>query len=271
VATDKEVGVAGGSTEGGRSVTSRVAAILMAFRSGSAHSLTELARLTGLPVSTTHRLVGELASRRILERTADGDYRIGLPLRMIGAPRAPQGPPVLERAAEVMSDLARATGTVVRLGVLHGPRVAVAQTRRDGALVRGFAGEPVPAHATALGRALLAFSAPAVVEQVIAAGLAASTPFTLTTPEDLRRALQVTRLTRIAVCRGDHEAGRYAVAVPVFGTGGAVLAALELSVPDLRAGLERARGALVVAAGSLTRDLATSLPPVQPRPDAAAV
>jgi DNA-binding IclR family transcriptional regulator len=252
--------VAGGSTENGRSVASRVVAILMAYRSGSVHSLTELARLTGLPVSTTHRLVGELASRRLLERTADGHYRIGLPLRMIAAPLASPGPPLLERAAAVMQDLARITETVVRLGVLDGPRVAVAESRPGAAPVRGFTAEPVPAHATALGHALLAFSPPAVVEQVVCAGLTACTPFTVTTPELLRRALAVTRLTRVAVCRGEHEAGRCAVAVPVFGTGGAVLAALEVGIPDLRAGLERARGALVVAAGSLSRELATAAP-----------
>jgi hypothetical protein len=45
--TDREVGMAGGAIESGRSVASRVAAILMAFRSGGTHSLTELAALAG--------------------------------------------------------------------------------------------------------------------------------------------------------------------------------------------------------------------------------
>jgi IclR helix-turn-helix domain len=55
---------AGGAAESGRSVTSKVTAILMVFSRGSAYSLTELAQPTGLPVSTTHRLAGELAARR---------------------------------------------------------------------------------------------------------------------------------------------------------------------------------------------------------------
>ena len=77
--------MAGGSLESGRSVTSKVTAIILACSTGRSFSLTELARAVDLPMSTTHRLVGELVVRRVLERNADGDYRIGLPLRMIGA------------------------------------------------------------------------------------------------------------------------------------------------------------------------------------------
>ena len=61
--------MAGNSTESGRSVTSKITSILMTFTEGSVHSLTEIARLAGLPVSTAHRLTAELASWRLLERT----------------------------------------------------------------------------------------------------------------------------------------------------------------------------------------------------------
>ena len=76
--------MAGNSTESGRSVTSKITSILMTFTEGNEHSLTEIAQLAGLPISTAHRLTSELASWRLLERTEDGLYRAGLPLRMIG-------------------------------------------------------------------------------------------------------------------------------------------------------------------------------------------
>src|SRR4051812_16150470 len=101
---DEEVPVAGGATERGRSVVSRVTAILMAFRSGGTHSLTELAGLAELPVSTTHRLVGELVSRRVLERTDAGSYRVGLPPPVLGGGRGPQPPPGLDRALDAVAD-----------------------------------------------------------------------------------------------------------------------------------------------------------------------
>ena len=61
--------MAGNSAEPGRSVTSKVVAILLTFHDGNEHSLTEIARLTCLPVSTAHRLVTELAGWGVLERT----------------------------------------------------------------------------------------------------------------------------------------------------------------------------------------------------------
>ena len=97
-------------------MASRVTAILLAFHSGGTHSLTEIARVTGLPVSTTHRLLGELTSRRVLERTHDGDSRIGLPLRMIGEAREPDHASLLDSAATRWRTLPR----------LHVPRSASA-------------------------------------------------------------------------------------------------------------------------------------------------
>jgi IclR family transcriptional regulator, acetate operon repressor len=61
--------VAGNSREAGRSVTSKVVAILETFCHGSIYSLTEIAHHTELPISTVHRLATELASLGLLERT----------------------------------------------------------------------------------------------------------------------------------------------------------------------------------------------------------
>jgi DNA-binding IclR family transcriptional regulator len=254
--------MAGGAIESGRSVASRVAAILMAFSSGGTHSLTELAGLAGLPISTTHRLVGELVSRRVLERTEAGGYRVGLPLRMIGGISLPSSPPLLERTLEMIADVAAVTGTTVRVGVLDGSRLTVSVTAAGRTPADGFADDATPAHASALGRILLAFSPPEVVDEAIAAARqsAGSAPFS---SERLRRLLATTRLARVAVHRNG-TTGRSEVAVPVFGTGGSLLAGLEASTPDLKTGFEQIRGALLVAAGSLSRQLATAPPPEEP-------
>jgi DNA-binding IclR family transcriptional regulator len=254
--------MAGGGNVSGRSVASRVAAILTAFGSGGTHSLTELATVAGLPISTTHRLVGELVSRRVLERMEAGGYRAGLPLRMIGGIPHPSSPPLLERALEVIADVAGVTGTAVRLGMLDGHRLAVAATAAGRRLADGFVEDPTPAHASALGRILLAFSPPEVVDEAVAAAgsTAGSAPFT---SERLRRLLATARLARVAVHR-DGTTGRSQVAVPVFGTGGSLMAALEANAPDLTTGFEQIRGALLVAAGSLSRQLATAPPRAEP-------
>ena len=99
--------MAGNSTEPGQS------SYQQSFRN-SAHlhrlrvrSLTDIARLAGLPVSTAHRLAVELASWNLLERDEDGRYRVGLPLRGIGTSEW-QAPSLVERAACVLDDLSGA-------------------------------------------------------------------------------------------------------------------------------------------------------------------
>jgi DNA-binding IclR family transcriptional regulator len=103
---------------------------------------------------------------------------------------------------------------------------------------------------------LLAFSPPGVIDHVIAAGLPAFTPHTITSPDVLRRKLSVIRLTQIATSRNEFECGKAAIAMPVFYGGGRVAAAIELTVRDLRP-WKPAAGALSVACHSLSRQLAT--------------
>ena len=88
--------MAGGSTEWrGRSVISKVVALLDAFTAATPElTLGELAQRTGLPVSTTYRLVSELVDWGGLERVPGGGYRIGLRMWEIGAlaPRSESSP-----------------------------------------------------------------------------------------------------------------------------------------------------------------------------------
>ena len=248
--------MAGNSTDAGRSVTSKVIAILMTFRTGEAYSLTEIARLTGLPVSTAHRLSMELVEWGMLERTGEGQFRIGVQLHAI-ADRACTGVPNLhERARRVMEDLAVvASRAVVRLGVLHGPEALYLEKEPgDRPVPVAFGSDTVPLHATAMGRALLAFAPSGLLDAVIEHGLDRYTDYTTTEPDELRHALAVIRLTRVAVCRREYEREYCSAAVPVFGLGGRVVAALELNLRDGQ-DLRMVRPSLIVAGRALTREL----------------
>jgi DNA-binding IclR family transcriptional regulator len=116
----------------------------------------------------------------------------------------------------------------------------------------------LPTHPTAVGRALLAFAPTGVVEMTIMRGLRPYTQHTVTSPDRFRRALAVARLTRVAVTRWELEMGACGVAVPVFGAGGDVVAAIELTVRDLGKDLQPVLAALSIAARSLSRELAGS-------------
>jgi DNA-binding IclR family transcriptional regulator len=249
--------MAGNSADPGRSVTSKVVAILLTFTTGSTYSLTELARLAGLSVSTAYRLTTELVEWGVLKRADDGQYRVGTHLKVLCGRASCLPPTTYERATAVLEDLGAACGSAdVRLGVLADLEVAFIEKAAGSRTVSmSFEAASLPAHATAMGKAILAFSAPRLVDMVIARGLKRYTPHTLTTADDLRRCLSVTRLTRIAVARSELHPASTAVAAPVFAAGGEVVAALELHSRDLH-DLRLMRPPLIVAARSLSRELA---------------
>ena len=205
---------------GGRTVISKAVAILMTYLGGASHSLTEIAAVTGLPLSTAHRLLSDMVTCKLLERANNGEYRIGFPLRVIGA--AARGAADLEEHANlVLQDLSHILDADVRLGVLCDFEVAYIEKLADRRPISRFAqGRCLPVHATAMGKALLAFSPPEVVHLLLMRGLKAFTPYTVTAPERLRRTLAMARLSRLAVVRWEFEVGRSALAVP--GSAGAV-------------------------------------------------
>jgi len=249
--------VAGNSIEAGRTVTNKISSILLTFTRGGEHSLTEIAKLAGLPISTAHRLTIELASSRVLERTPDGLYRAGLSLRMIGAVNA-YPPTLTERAPYILEDLSEIAQCRARLGVLQDLQVAYIEKRPEVAAASSFTTRAtLPAHPTALGRVLLAFAPPCAVDRIIINGLPAYTQHTVTSTARFRHSLAVTRLTRVAVSRREFEADICGVAMPVFGPGGHIVAAIELAVGDLGDGFQRHLDALLIASRSLSRELSS--------------
>ena len=257
--------MAGNSIDAGRSVTSKLTAILMVFADDGVHTLTEIAGSAHLPTSTAHRLASELVAWRLLERTEERHYRIGLPLRIIASEYSESDvcsyTQTVMRALPMLDDLSRATRSEVRLGVLRGSQVLTLRPLPQRATGRmhaaGLLHGLLPAHAAAAGKVLLAFSPPAVLNRVIAAGLPAFTRHTITSPDVLRQSLSVIRLTQVATSRNELECGKAAIAMPIFYGGGRVAAAIELAVRDLNTEFKPAAGALSVACHSLSRQLAT--------------
>lgn len=251
--------MAGNSTEPGQSVTSRVAAVLLTFTDGNVYSLTEIARLTGLPVSTAHRLAVELAATDLLERDASGRYRVARSLSRLGAADWRE-PTLAERGPCVLDDLSEATQRVARLGVLAGTTVRYIEKRPHRPVTDFDAGARLPAHATAIGKALLAFSPTRITDGLIAKGLTRFTKNTITSPDLFRHNLTSIRRIGMAVSMEELQNGNGAVAMPVF-SGNRAIAALELQVEDLRTEPGTLTAALAMACGSLARELKAALPP----------
>jgi IclR family acetate operon transcriptional repressor len=73
--------MAGNSAEAGRTVSSKIAAILAVFTTGRTHSLSTVAGQAELPRSTAYRLLLDLVGSGLLERTECGGYQPGIGLR----------------------------------------------------------------------------------------------------------------------------------------------------------------------------------------------
>jgi len=249
--------MAGNSADPGRTVVSKIALILAAFTAGAEHTLSQLAYQTSLPVSTVHRLLRDLVASALLDRCEDGGYRVGWALRTLEVD--PGGPTLANRAPLVADDLAAALGTTARVGVLDALEIAYVEKAPGVVCGTSFPNTArLPLHATALGKALLAFLRPAVVRLVVADGLPGYTPRTVIRADQLQCALQQIRMRGFATSAGELDMS-CAVAVPVFHAAGGLIAGVEVQVGDLAGPtIARVLPSLLLAARGLSRELARS-------------
>ncbi len=211
----------------------RVLDVLDAFSSERPElTLSELSRRAGLPLSTTHRIVGELTSRGALERDAEGRYRVGLWLWEV-ASLAPHGMGLRATAMPFLEDLYEATHENVQLAVLDGPEVVYLEriSARGAVNVLSRVGGRLPAHATGVGLVLLANAPAETQEQVLARPLKRYTAKTIDSPARLRRVLADVRRDGFAISDGQIELIALSVAAPVYGPEDTVVAAISIVVP----------------------------------------
>jgi DNA-binding IclR family transcriptional regulator len=215
------------------SVPAKLLKVLDAFtHERAAYTVSELARRTGLPLSTAHRLIGELERWGGLERGEDRRYRIGLRFVEVGS-LCPRGLGLRDHALPYMEDLYEATHQNVQLAVrdgLEGVYIERIAGRRAVA-VRTKVGARWPLHATGVGLVLLAYAPVDVLEQVLAAPLASFTPFTINDAAALRHVLAEVRRSGYAVSDRQVTDDAYSVGAPIFGPDKECVAALSIVLP----------------------------------------
>lgn len=238
------------------SVIARAASLLSAFGpEEQSLGITELARRTGLAKSTVSRLVGELTEVHLLERSGAA-VRLGVRLFELGEHAA--RPRDLKKAALAqMVDLQRATSHTVHLAVLEGFEVVYIQILRgaQGPPLPSRVGGRMPAHATGVGKALLAWAEPDVVDRLIDGGLRRVGPRTITAGDALRDELGRIRSSGIAYERDESGEGVGCAASPILAESGDALAAVSVSGWSGRLDVRRIGPAVQVAALGIARRL----------------
>jgi DNA-binding IclR family transcriptional regulator len=246
------------SSSDGMGGLDRAAAILGAF--DPAHRELTLAALVarcGLPRSTTHRTADRMLRLGWLDKPKD-KYRIGNRLFEISG-LAPIRHELRESVLPFLQDLYNATRTTVQLGVLDGSQVLVVEkiTGHRPMPMLSQVGGTIPAHCSGLGRAILAYSDPGTVDAVLAAGLVARTPRTLTTPVAILRELAAIPDRGWAVDREEGNIGVSCVAAAIFGPLGDVVAALSVTGPTSLVRPDRIGPAVRLAAAAASRAYST--------------
>src|ERR671914_932742 len=161
----------------------RAARILKALASGPRRlGVSQLADQLGLSRPTVHGLLQTLAAHGFVEQDRDSDkYQLGAGLLHLGNSYLDlnelRGRSIVH--AERLADRADAA---VRVGVLHGASVTVVHHvfRPDAAFQVLEVGAQLPAHASALGKAMLAYAPEPVLRELLAEPLPRLTNRTLT-------------------------------------------------------------------------------------------
>jgi DNA-binding IclR family transcriptional regulator len=211
--------MAGGSRQPGRSVTDKLSAILSAFEQERRPlSLTEVAEHAELPLSSAHRMVGEMVTKGLLTRTPDNRYQVGL--RLWGLAQS-VGHQLRETAHPYVQDLYSLTGETSHLAIRDGREVLyifrLYGTKR---MARSsWSGGRLPLHTTAVGKVILAHEEKWVQDAFLDLQMGQSTRNTITHPATLARDLEQIRAQGYATTFEEQRIGTCSIAVPVFHSG----------------------------------------------------
>jgi IclR family acetate operon transcriptional repressor len=243
-----------------RSVLAKAFRVLDAFGSdATVLTLSDLARRAHLPKSTAHRIVVQLLGWGGLERAGAG-FRLGTHLFELGN-MVPPSRRLREAALPFMEDLYESAHETVHLGVLEGDEVLYLEKIGGHRQVRvpTAVGARMPLHCTALGKAILAFSPPDLLDRVLTKGLARRTSYTITVPAVLRAELATVALEGVAFDREESVLSVACTAAPVVDRAGGAVAALSVTGATTRFDPQRLAPAVKTAALGLSRALWASL------------
>jgi DNA-binding IclR family transcriptional regulator len=244
----------------GESGLSRAMKILEVFNTGqSTLSPAEIARRTRLPVATTYRMVNEMVTLGILEKTPAGVHT-GIRLWEL-ASRGSKTLSLRNTALPFMEDIQRAIQQHTQLGMLEGNDVLYLErlSAGEGAVVNIMlvAGR-LPAIACSAGLVITAFSPRHVQQEILTTAPPLYTRLTPTHTNDFPAILADIRRKGFVQIDGWIHEEVSAVSAPVRDADGSVIAALSVLLPNDGKTSGIAQTAVQIAAAGISRALGFS-------------
>lgn len=249
----------------------RAARVLAALQGARHLGIAQLAAALELPPSTVHGIVKSLQAHGLVTKEPHGTrYMLGPALLKLSNVYL-DTLDVRARALRWTGELARRSRLATRLGVELFDEVIIIHhdPRPDGTDQMPETGISIPAHASALGKVLLAYN-DELAEPILAAGeRPALTGDTITKPAALAKQLAQIRERGLADEVDEAVLGEASVAAPIADRSGAVVAALSVVLPSSDWPADDAvRNALREAARNISRELgAPAWPPLPNSPE----
>lgn len=240
----------------------RAFALLKAV-AGKPTGLTDLARQTGLALSTVSRLLGSLEDLGAVQRDdTSGLYSIGLEIAELAA-TIDSGSSLSARVASDLQALTRATGETAGLSVPTGYEMHyLTQSRSNQPIqVEDWKGVRVAMHLVSSGLVTLATWPPEAVDNYLERTLDAPTPSSVSDPDLIRKLLDDVRDAGLAWTYETLVPGLNSVAAPLVNNNGELVAAIHVHGPAYRfPGTKTAEieSALLITASEISASLVST-------------
>lgn len=198
--------------------------------------LQEVTQNTGIPKSTVFRILSTLVELGYVTREPNRNYRINPRLgRLVSDGAASEA---LRRLARpLMLELRDTYGETVNLGVQQFDKVTYLEVVPSEFALRlqESRGASVPLHASALGKAILAFSPQREVEALVRGQkLERVTEHTIDDAEAFLAELKRVRSAGVAFDRGEGSMLAICIGAPILDANGSAIAAMSISGPASR-------------------------------------
>lgn len=203
--------------------------------------VTELSNSLGLHKSTVYRLLATLNYRGYVKKDRNDKYKVGMKLLEIGS-NVLENIDLRKEVKPYIRDIQRESGETVHLGILDDLEVIYIDKEETAATIRMHSrvGRRVPAHCTSLGKVLLAYSSPDILQRLLREeGLPEYTENTITDEKRFKKHLEDIKEKGYAGDNEEMEYGIRCIAGPIFDYQKEIVAAFSISGPATRITEER--------------------------------